>query len=158
MLLLAAAIVGLLGLGGGFGEAEPLGLQRLSAANTGATLVETKPYTVEVGQGRSVNGKFEVPLTITVTGDHPMAAGWDLNRAIKLKDTKTAPRFVRAGEGGQQAVQTLSPGVSTKITAQWPDSPGAKTLELYSLTWRKSSLDGSMQWLSPELIAKVELR
>lgn len=158
MLVAAVGVVGLLGLSGGFEAAEPAGMTKLSAVSASGQTVETTPYTVVVGQSRVVDGRIEVPLSITLNSSHPFRGSWDLSRAFQLKDSAGHPVFTRETDIFPVTVLTISPGVQTDIIASWPDSPGAKVLEINSLTWRKSSLDGSMQWLDATPVAKVQLR
>ncbi|MEJ6014297.1 hypothetical protein WG936_10675 [Corynebacterium sp. H127] len=160
-LLMAVAVVGLLGLSGGFGQAAPSTLTKASAVDASGAYtpdIDAKAYRVQVGRSRSVDGKIEVPMRITITGGQPMNGSWDLNNAFTLEGVEGYPTFERAADPFPRSVLTLSPGVTTEIVGVWPDSPGEKTLVINSLIWRASSLDGSMQWLDPTPVAQVTVR
>lgn len=157
MLALAAILVGILGLSGGFGAAEPAGLTKLSAATGASNEVVAKPLTIRVGQPGIKDGQLMVPLSVTLEADQPMSS-LDLASALRIQETDAAAKFTRPATPFPINVLNISPGVTTDIIATWPDSPGPKTLEINSLTWRVSSLDGSQQWFDPTPVAEVVLR
>ncbi|AKK02874.1 hypothetical protein CEPID_05025 [Corynebacterium epidermidicanis] len=157
LVMLAAALVGILGLQHGFDDAEPYQLQKLQLLG-GSQQIEAKPFLIEMGPAREADGKLEVPMTITMTAPRALVYATDLNQVFKLEGSDAFPQVDRPAGDFPRRITTLSPGVATEVVVSWPSTPGPKTLVINSLSWRKSSLDGSMIWADPEPVAEVVLR
>lgn len=69
-------------------------------------------------------------------------------------------RLVVAGDG--TAMRDLGPGMTYRTWFVWQQHPGAAepehvTVETYSMTFRRSSIDDTMRWFDPVAVARAEV-
>ncbi|WP_293773364.1 hypothetical protein [uncultured Corynebacterium sp.] len=179
-LLAAAGVVGLLGLMGGFGAAEPVGVAQLDAAQlAGRPEIDADPLTVWLGAISEKDGARVVEATLLNKDSQSMAA-LDLNQVFRIENSARDdgeeqptifPEITRRISGGSESdfgkvglPVILGPGVPVDVTITFPDLDGtgapleADTLVITGQEYRESFLDGSDGWFSTDRMAEVSLR
>ena len=162
-----AAIVGLLGLGGGLDAAEPHAIVSLSSALEPVTAA---PFDINVGRSYVADGARVVELQMLNTSTRPVDVT-SLNLMFSLEDP-TLPaaeqpqvyaHTVRLVESvpGQVPFGPLAypnPDVPIDVAVIFDNAPeGATTLVIESLEYRTSFLDGTKQWFTKDRAAEVAL-
>ena len=178
------AVVGLLGLAGGFQEAEPLGLVTADLPADGRApaepvAVEATPLEIEVRRSYVVDGARVVEMRLENTADRPISAP-RLLTAFKLQDSglpeAAQPKFGKINhrltspeplkEVPFAGLVAANPGVPLDLAVIFTDpldggagsAAEADTLVIWSLEYRTSILDGSKSWLLSDPVAEVTLR
>lgn len=160
--LVAAA--GVLGLGGGFEEAPPHGLVSAQLTPTGAVdkedsakveAIKAGSLKVELGRSFEFEGTRSVEMKVTNTGTRPLDPT-SFNLAFKLAGVDAYAQSARMQDGMPGQLSVLNPDVPVDMVVEFKHA-GPATLEIYSLEYRTSFLDGTKQWFTKDLIAQVEL-
>ncbi|MDO5668755.1 MAG: hypothetical protein Q4G50_02000 [Corynebacterium sp.] len=155
-ILAGLALVGVLGLFGGFQAADsdtpryPLidAPSPITAAPVDVVVHGTGPITDFFG------GEIDtVNLTVTNAGTRPVDA-LTLGQILGWEGQEEST-FATTLRTDGSSVGVLNPGVPVDISVQLPD--GAAVLVINSMTWRASNLDGSMQFFDPTPVAEVVL-
>ena len=183
-ILVLLAPVGLLGLRGGFEEADPEGFQFFAlpaGAASSAQPVELSvaPFDIEVRGTYMVEDARVVEVRLTNTGSRPVHRpenAFSLEDSAKpadgqVKFVKWVSRITPSQRGdGVPLFQAINPNPGVPLdlaivfTAPPEEEDGTRRLEeadtlvITSLEYRRSFLDNSMTWLPGERMAEVELQ
>lgn len=181
-LVLAVALLGVVGLIGGPDAVEGVDAAEVPVVEVGTPIAAT-PFEVTVRRARhfdELKGTLHptdgfrylvVSLDVTLRNDRHSEYG-DLRRALHLdapglKTIELAsgprvedPRLLR----GLDAIDAYAfqPGLDTPVIAVWQQDatapiPATVTLTLDRQTWRASSMDNAWRWHDPTPVARVTL-
>ena len=185
MTMLALVVfVGLLGLRGGFEQADPEGFIHASApvgvnALAQPVEVEVAPFDIQIRKTYVLDGSRVVEMSLTNTSKRPVTrllSAFDLEVSGLPEDQQ--PRFLvsaaRLSPGDQPLelpvydVINPNPGVPLDIAVVFtPADEGpqgqqlihaADTLTIWTLEYKRSFLDNQMIWLPTQRMAEVSLR
>ncbi|MDO5512394.1 hypothetical protein [Corynebacterium sp.] len=155
-ILLGVAVVGVLGVAGGF-QAADSEVPRTPLIDAPSPITAGPVDIVIHGTGHVEDffgGEIEtVDLTVTTTAPRPVDA-LALAEILRWEGQEQSTYATTLRTEGSP-VGTLNPGVPVDISVQLPD--GEAVLVLNAVTWRESNLDGSMRWFDPTPVAEVVL-
>ncbi|NLT57205.1 MAG: hypothetical protein GXX79_22120 [Actinomycetales bacterium] len=154
-LLAGVAVVGVLGLIGGFDAAESE-VPRVPLAEAQGQTFVTEPAEVVVhGLSTRTDGLTDevtevMELTVTNTGPRPLDS-FGLSQILAWTGDGDST-FATTKRADGNPLGALNPGVPVDLVI---DAPAGENLILSSVTWRASTLDGSYRHFDPVPVVEV---